>query len=444
LIAAAFGISQLVGSSGNSQADNSRGISQQDEPVDYEQAYAHVFDQYRELISWDADSRTAFFGTEEGHGYDPGLWGYDSSVTPDIRYNLLDMDGDDKPELILGADLFQGETQLMDIWALDADNSPVFAYRNARISALYGFELIVSNDKYYAFSRGGDGGAGFISFTTLHSDAVVQTDIPAFSMWEAYQNGSICSENLFSYEPVWGDNGPVAQTYEHNETPCSKQEYLDALGEYGSAIEVNDQDGYVNVTATNPIELHWKTLDEAPSIADTVPPDSPESAAADSSAGMEIYAELPDSFIFASGAGAWMTGVTIHPDGSFEGTYHDSDMGDTGPGYPNGSRAECQFNGQFSAPTRINDYEYSMRIVNLEYDPVGVETIVDGVRIISVTPYGFDNADEFRLYLPGRATADLPEEFINWVEMPNVWSSLPVELPFYGLYNIGGQEGFFS
>ena len=41
-------------------------------------------------------------------------------------------------------------------------------------------------------------------------------------------------------------------------------------------------------------------------------------------------------FWFGSGVGAWCTTLQIQPDGSFEGQYHDSDMGDTGDGYPNG------------------------------------------------------------------------------------------------------------
>ena len=38
------------------------------------------------------------------------------------------------------------------------------------------------------------------------------------------------------------------------------------------------------------------------------------------------------SFVFSSGAGAWFTQLDMHADGSFEGQYHDSDMGLTGEG----------------------------------------------------------------------------------------------------------------
>jgi len=162
--------------------------------------------------------------------------------------------------------------------------------------------------------------------------------------------------------------------------------------------------------------------------------------------GTEIFAELPDKFIFASGAGAWGTEVQIKPDGTFTGEYHDSNMGDTGTDYPNGTRYECLFSGKFTAVKKINDYEYSMRIEYLNMEgTLGAETISDGVKVITSAPYGFDNADEFLLYLPGRSTADLPVEFLDWVRMPMAWGAdVPEVMPFYGLYNVGGKEGFFS
>lgn len=43
------------------------------------------------------------------------------------------------------------------------------------------------------------------------------------------------------------------------------------------------------------------------------------------------------TFAFSSGAGAWGTVLTVLEDGSFEGNYHDTNMGDTGEEYPNGS-----------------------------------------------------------------------------------------------------------
>ena len=154
---------------------------------------------------------------------------------------------------------------------------------------------------------------------------------------------------------------------------------------------------------------------------------------------------MPVDFSFASGAGAWSTEVTVNSDGSFFGYYHDSDMGDIGEGYPNGTRYECYFNGKFINVQKISDHEYSMNVEFISIEGTDGETkIVDGVKIISSEPYGFDNADDFRLYLPGRQTNDLPEAFIDWVCMPMAWNIMPDTLPFFGLYNVGGEQGFFS
>ena len=170
---------------------------------------------------------------------------------------------------------------------------------------------------------------------------------------------------------------------------------------------------------------------------------SPEPTPSDTEA--SIFSELPEKFVFSSGAGAWETIVEIKSDGAFIGNYHDSNMGDTGPDYPNGTRYECNFSGKFTDVKKIADDEYSMRVeyINTE-EEVGKETIIDGVKVITEEPYGFENAGEFRLYLPGRNTKDLPEEFINWVRGPLGWSEVPAEMPAYGLYNVAGGKGFYG
>ncbi len=145
------------------------------------------------------------------------------------------------------------------------------------------------------------------------------------------------------------------------------------------------------------------------------------------------------TFYFGSGAGAWGTELTINADGSFTGHYSDSDMGDTGPGYPNGTHYECNFSGVFSYDKKIGEYEYALKLESIEYErPAGEEYIEDGILIITTTPYGLENADECRLYLPGMATDDLPPEFLDWVR----WEGTHETLPIYGLYSIEDKSGF--
>lgn len=107
------------------------------------------------------------------------------------------------------------------------------------------------------------------------------------------------------------------------------------------------------------------------------------------------YADVSDlTFCFSSGVGAWSTIMEIHEDGSFEGNFHDSDMGDSGEGYPNGTVYFCDFRGQFSEPVRVNEYTYSAEIQNMELErESGTSEIIDGIRYIYSGPYGFDNAE---------------------------------------------------
>ena len=158
-----------------------------------------------------------------------------------------------------------------------------------------------------------------------------------------------------------------------------------------------------------------------------------------------LFGILPDTFVFPSGVGAWDTQVSIAPDGSFAGTYHDSDMGDTGEGYPNGTEYICEFSGQFSQPTQVDDHTWSVQLESLSYDGTPeTEEIQDGIRYVYSTPYGIEGGQEFLIYLPFTPVADLPEGFRSWVgsQLVDADNNQLAELPFYGLYNVTTQEGF--
>ena len=158
-----------------------------------------------------------------------------------------------------------------------------------------------------------------------------------------------------------------------------------------------------------------------------------------------LFSSLPAPFLFASGVGAWDTQVTIAPDGSFSGIYHDADMGGTGEGYPNGTEYICEFTGQFSQPTQVDDHTWSVQLESLSYDGTPeTEEIQDGIRYVYSTPYGIEGGQEFLIYLPFTPVADLPEGFRSWVgsQLVDSDNNQLAELPFYGLYNVTTQEGF--
>ena len=149
-------------------------------------------------------------------------------------------------------------------------------------------------------------------------------------------------------------------------------------------------------------------------------------------------------FYFASGAGGWRTLLYIKADGSFSGAFSDSEMGSVGEGYPKGTYYLCEFEGSFTQPVQLNDYTYSMKIAGLRCvkEPETTE-IIDEIRYYYSTPYGIEGTEEVLIYLPGAPTDELPEEYMNWVRN-DMADPDAAELPFYGLYNVTGQNGFSS
>lgn len=150
-------------------------------------------------------------------------------------------------------------------------------------------------------------------------------------------------------------------------------------------------------------------------------------------------------FVFSSGAGAWQTILNINGDGTFKGYYSDSDMGDTGEGYPNGINYSSTFEGKFTAPKKVNDYTYSTSIESIKLEKeVGSEEIIDGIKYIYSEPYGLDDAKEIYIYTTQAPLKELPEGFRSWVGYMDLSDAKDEYLPFYGLYNVETESGFSS
>lgn len=155
-----------------------------------------------------------------------------------------------------------------------------------------------------------------------------------------------------------------------------------------------------------------------------------------------LFEEMAGEYVFTSGAGAWATMFTLEKDGSFSGQYMDSNMGETGSGYPNGTTYICSFEGKFAEPEQADDYTYTTRLESFrEEGTPGEEYIENGIRYVYSYAYGFDQAGEFRIYVPGTPLEALPEEFLSWVQFAAGMRGAE-DLPFYGIYNVNGKCGF--
>ena len=125
---------------------------------------------------------------------------------------------------------------------------------------------------------------------------------------------------------------------------------------------------------------------------------------------------MPDRWSHLSGAGAWSTELKINQDGSFYGYYHDTDMGVIGEGYPNGTLYESTFQGVFSNIKQINDFTYSMSVIDLNtHERVNSQSIKDGVLHIATNPAGINKGDVFLIYLPGSPLSSFSEEHLSWL-----------------------------
>ena len=153
----------------------------------------------------------------------------------------------------------------------------------------------------------------------------------------------------------------------------------------------------------------------------------------------------PQEFCFTSGAGAWSTNITVYPDGSFYGDFHDSDMGSTGYRHPNGTVYTCEFSGKFGNIQVLDEYSYSMSLEYISIDvPEGMEWISEGILYVASGPYGLENGRDYIFYKKNTPAYRLPYDFKEWWMDFRYGNPKPSALIGYGIYNITEGYGFFS
>lgn len=165
----------------------------------------------------------------------------------------------------------------------------------------------------------------------------------------------------------------------------------------------------------------------------------------------DLFSRIPSQYIFWTGAFGWSTDLTIQPDGSFTGDFHDMDYADGSDGVY-GIMKLSEFSGRFVNPKKINSFTYSFQLQELRYsNEAGTEETLDLYgdgqlyRIEYTTAYGLDGGDTFYLYTRDAPLDLLPEDFLDWIRRPEP-GLLDGEglLPVTGLYNVAEKEGFYS
>ena len=154
------------------------------------------------------------------------------------------------------------------------------------------------------------------------------------------------------------------------------------------------------------------------------------------------FSEVAGTYDFASGVGAWATGLTILPDGSFYGDFHDTDMEDSAL---NGVHYDAicyyaDFTGRLSTPERVGAQELDCAVIDLKYDK-GAPYVQDGIRYEPVDPYGVALGDRLRFFMKGTDVANLPEGLWEWLCMKAVQPE-GGRLTYVAMYNETSGAGF--
>lgn len=154
------------------------------------------------------------------------------------------------------------------------------------------------------------------------------------------------------------------------------------------------------------------------------------------------YASISGEYMHTSGVGGWSLQVTIDTDGNFTGSYVNSDYGIRDNAYPNGTISQSEFKGKLSGLSKKNQYTFSAKIIEHTYtSPIGEVKIIDGMRYVN-EEVGFGKVgDTVLIYTSDAPVNKLPQEFIQWIEMPNgkITSS---NLGYKGIYVSG--MGYFQ
>ncbi|MBR4500686.1 MAG: hypothetical protein IKP22_02165 [Clostridia bacterium] len=145
---------------------------------------------------------------------------------------------------------------------------------------------------------------------------------------------------------------------------------------------------------------------------------------------------------FSSGVGGWDTSLTFGENGAFQGNFHDSEMGETGEGYPNGTVYTCLFHGRLSAAEQQSDTSWLLKVEeNVIDEGQESEIVEDGIRFVAAEPYGLYKASRVVLYLPGTPVDGLPEGFLIWSHLNEIDPEAKT-LPYCAIWNEAEEAGF--
>ena len=160
--------------------------------------------------------------------------------------------------------------------------------------------------------------------------------------------------------------------------------------------------------------------------------------------------DIPSHFSFASGVGAWGSGIDLEKDGSFAGHFWDTDMGGNGDGY-DATACHCECKGRFGNIEKHGEYYYSMSLVEYTQEQdSGTSWISEETggeepyRLMNIItdPRGIYPGTVYYLFLPGAPLSELPVSLSDTMIGISVSSYEPKVLMGYVLYNVDQGAAF--
>jgi len=249
----------------------------------------------------------------------------------------------------------------------------------------------------------------------------------------------------------------IAESSQVQQMDSATDKHIDSgeLENHASVVE-SQEEGVISVQEktieSNPIEtdsIQQQPIESVAGEAESIAEQPTESAP-------EEIAEIQEQNVFAivagkrfghsSGHGAWGVGIEVAEDGSFNGEYHDANMGESGEGYPHGTIRQCKFYGKFNNVSKIDEYTYTCELEYLYNEvPEGTEEIVDLVRHLYTGAYGMEGGSNFLILLPGKPRSELTPGMLNWYGNTTGEGHDPSGvITRYCIYNVEGGYLFLS
>ena len=365
---------------------------------------------------------------------------------------LYDFNRDGTDELLLAYYDPSKDTMTGSLRANEAYRVEVWAYD--------GKEAVLAHEQLAENSNGGE-----LYVTLIENIGDAKDSMPALLQTIEYPNGSIF-DTLITYYGFDGKSfvpvksyevialeagGPDSVTYKIDGKEVNKETYekqapqkvLTGDTTPYKLVEFNSSDTSWGYGVEDVKELTEETIDELGAISGA---DVPSSDGVNANALADAaFSGFPRDFVFSSGAGGWSTQITVQKDGTFTGQWMDSDMGDRGGDYPNGTVHACEFEGKFSVVDQVSDTEFELQLDYLRPTHAAEEKIEDGIRYLWAddVPYGLGEMTEkpvggWFLYMPGAPNEGFPDEVTLWWRTEG-WDKDAATLNGYGL--VGSDSG---